>query len=103
MRLPAGSVADAASNPAYSSPRLGAPLWELTSPHRASTAKTLKLTLYNFGMERYVFHVQPKHPNGAIFVNIEGLRPCLSKSSYGAPQWALVVRLMQKGRLKSPH
>ena len=34
----------------------------------------------------YVFHVQPKHPNGAIFVNIEGFRPCLSKSSYGAPQ-----------------
>ena len=45
VRLPAGSVADAASNPAYSSPRLGAPLWECTSPHRASTGKTLKSTL----------------------------------------------------------
>ena len=51
----------------------------------------------------YVFHVQPKHPNGAIFINIEGFRPFLSKPSYGAPQWALMVRLMQKERLKSPH
>ena len=50
-----------------------------------------------------VFHVQPKHQNGAIFVNTEGFRPCLSKPSNGAPQWALVVRLMQKGWLKSPH
>ena len=50
-----------------------------------------------------VFHVQPKHQNGAVFVNTEGFRPCLSKPSNGAPQWALVVRLMQKGRLKSPH
>ena len=50
----------------------------------------------------YVFHVQPKHPNGVIFVNIEGFRPCLSKPSYGAPQWALMVRLMQKERLESP-
>ena len=33
----------------------------------------------------YVFHVQPKHPNGAIFVNIEGFRPCLSEPSYRAP------------------
>ena len=48
--------------------------------------------------------MQPKHQNGgAISANIEGLRPCLSKPSYGLPQWALVVRLMQKGRLKSPH
>ena len=30
------------------------------------------------------------HPNGAIFVNIEGCRPCLGKPSYEAPQWALV-------------
>jgi hypothetical protein len=30
-------------------------------------------------------------------------RPCLSKPSNGAPQWALMVRLMQKERLKSPH
>ena len=36
-------------------------------------------------------------------VNVEGFRPCLSKPSYGAPQWALMVRLMQKERLKSPH
>ena len=50
----------------------------------------------------YVFHVQPKHPNGAIFVNTEGFWPCLSKPSYGAPQWALMVRLMQKERHKSP-
>ena len=41
--------------------------------------------------------------NGAIFVNIGGFRPCLSKPSYGAPQWALMVRRMQKERLKSPH
>jgi len=25
------------------------------------------------------FYVQPKYQNGAIFVNTEGLRPCLSK------------------------
>ena len=49
------------------------------------------------------FHVQPKYQNGAIFVNIaEGFRPCLSKPSYGASQWALMVRLMQKERPKSP-
>ena len=48
------------------------------------------------------FHVQPKHQNNAIFVNIEGLRPCLSKPSYGASQWALMARLMQKERPKSP-
>ena len=41
----------------------------------------------------------PKYQNGVIFVNIEGFRPCLSKPSYGAPQWALMVRLMQKERL----
>ena len=48
------------------------------------------------------FYVQPKYQNDAIFVNIEGLRPCLSKPSYGASQWAPVARLMQKKRLKSP-
>ena len=49
------------------------------------------------------FHVQPKHQNGNIFVDIEGFRPsCLSKPSYRAPKWALMVRLMQKERLKSP-
>ena len=53
VRLPAGSVADAASNPAYSSPWLGAPLREFTSPHRASTAKTRKLISLKFRMERY--------------------------------------------------
>ena len=31
------------------------------------------------------------------------VRPCLSKPSYRAPKWALMVRLMQKERLKSPH
>ena len=46
--------------------------------------------------------VQPKHQNGNIFVDIEGFRPCLSKPSYRAPKWALMVRLMQKERLKSP-
>ena len=46
--------------------------------------------------------VQPKHQNGNIFVDIEGFRPCLSKPSYRAPNWARVVRLMQKERLKSP-
>ena len=50
----------------------------------------------------YVFHVQPKHQKDAIFVNIEDFRPCLSKPSYRAPKWALMVRLMQKERLKSP-
>ena len=39
----------------------------------------------------------------SFFVNTEGLRPCWSKLSYGAPQWALMIRLMQKERLKSPH
>ena len=48
------------------------------------------------------FYVQPKHQNGNIFVDIEGFRPCLSKPSYRAPKWALMVRLMQKERLKSP-
>ena len=49
-----------------------------------------------------VFHVQPKYQNDAIFVNTEGFRPCLSKPSYRAPKWALMVRLIQKERLKSP-
>ena len=43
-----------------------------------------------------------KYQNDAIFVNIEGFRPCLSKPSYRAPKWAIMVRLMQKERLKSP-
>ena len=48
-------------------------------------------------------HVQPKkHQNGAVFVDIEGFRPCLSKPSDGAPKWALMARLMQKERFKSP-
>ena len=34
--------------------------------------------------------------------NVIGFRPCLSKPSYRAPKWALMVRLMQKERLKSP-
>ena len=50
----------------------------------------------------YVFSRAAKNRNGTIFVNIEGLRPCLSKLSYRAPKWALMVRLMQKERLKSP-
>ena len=48
------------------------------------------------------FHVQPKHQNGNIFVDIEGFRPCLSKQSYRAPKWALMGPLMQMQRLKSP-
>ena len=48
------------------------------------------------------FHVQSKHQNDAIFVNIEGFRPCLSKPSYGASQWALMVHPIQKERPKSP-
>ena len=48
------------------------------------------------------FHMQPKYQNGAIFVNIESFRPSLSKPSYGAPQWGLMVRLLQEERLKSP-
>ena len=43
-----------------------------------------------------------RYQNNAIFVHIEGFRSCLSKPSYGAPQWALRVRLMQKERPKSP-
>ena len=38
----------------------------------------------------------------APFSLTEGFRPCLSKPSYRAPRWALMVRLMQKERLKSP-
>ena len=37
-----------------------------------------------------------------FFVHIEGFRPCLSKPSYRTPKWALMVRLMQKERLKPP-
>ena len=54
-----------------------------------------------FGRFFTFFHVQPKYQNDAIFVHIEGLRPCLSKPSYGAPKWALMVRLMQNKRPKS--
>ena len=48
------------------------------------------------------FTCSQKYQNGVIFVNTEGFRPCLSKPSYRAPKWALMVRLMQKERLKSP-
>ena len=58
----------------------------------------LALSPKNMPFCTFFTYVQPKHPNGAISVNIEGFRPCLSKSSYGAPRWALVVRLMQMGR-----
>ena len=55
--------------------------------------------------KKYAFcafsHVQPKHQNGNILVDVEGFRPCLSKPSYRAPKLALMVRLMQKERLKS--
>ena len=61
------------------------------------------LTLQRKNMPFWTFfHVQPKYQNDAIFVNIEGFRPCLSKPSYRAPKWALMVSLMQKERLKSP-
>ena len=46
-------------------------------------------------------HAAKKYQNDAIFVNTESFRPCLSKPSYRAPKWALMVRLMQKERLKS--
>ena len=49
-----------------------------------------------------LFTCSQKHQNGSIFVDIESFRPCLSKPSYTAPKWALMVRLMQKERLKSP-
>ena len=49
-----------------------------------------------------VFLRADKNQNATIFVNTEGFRPCLSKPSYRAPKWALVVRLMQKERRKSP-
>ena len=48
------------------------------------------------------FTCSQKYQNDAIFVNIEGFRPCSSKPSYRAPKWALMIRLMQKERLKSP-
>ena len=61
------------------------------------------LTLYRKNMPFWTFfHVQPKYQNDTIFVNTEGFRPCLSKPSYRAPNWARMVRLMQKERLKSP-
>ena len=62
----------------------------------------LALSLKNIHFFVRFLRVQPKHQNGANFVNIEGFRPCLSKPSYRAPQWALMVRLIQKERLKSP-
>ena len=37
-----------------------------------------------------------------FFVNIDGLRPCSSNPSYGASQWALMDRLMQKKWPKPP-
>ena len=68
---------------------------------RRSRAITKKTRL--FVRFHHFFHVQSKHPNGAIFVNIEDFRPCLGKPSYEALQWALMVRLLQKERLKPPH
>ena len=50
----------------------------------------------------YVFSRPAKYQNDVIFVNSEGLRSCLSKPSYRAPKWALMVRLMQQERRKSP-
>ena len=38
----------------------------------------------------------------SLISKVAGFRPCLSKASYRAPKWVLVVRLMQKERLKSP-
>ena len=60
----------------------------------------IKKKIYLFG--RTFFSRAAKFQNGAIFVNIEGFRPCLSKPSYRAPKWVLLARLMQKERLKSP-
>ena len=81
----------------------------LASRTRSSNSR-LRLD-WNFSFSRLsptrFFHMQPKYPNGAIFVNTEGLRPCfsLSKPSYGATQWGLgflMARLLQEERLKSP-
>ena len=66
---------------------------------RRSRAITKKTCLF---VRFFTYSAQPKYQNDAIFVNSEGLRPCLSKPSYGAPQWALIARLMQKERPKSP-
>ena len=44
VRLPVGSVADAALDPAHSSPQLGALLRAGSPPPRTPTAKTPKLT-----------------------------------------------------------
>ena len=49
----------------------------------------------------YFSHVRPKHQK-SFFINIEGLRKCWRKLSYGAPRWALVIRLTQNERPKSP-
>ena len=38
----------------------------------------------------------------SLISKVFGHVPCLSKPSYRAPKWALMVRLMQKERLKSP-
>ena len=51
---------------------------------------------------RFITCSRQTHQNDAIFVNIEGFRPCFSKPSYRVLKWALKARLMQKERLKSP-
>ena len=50
VRLPAGSVADAASNPAHSNPRLGAPLWsvEVYVPASRIDRKNAKVNAIKF-------------------------------------------------------
>ena len=64
------------------------------------------LALYRKNMPFWTFFSRAakisKYQNDAIFVNTEGFRPCLSKPSYRAPKCPLMVRLMQKERLKSP-
>ena len=48
VRLPAGSVVDAASNPAHSSPRLGAPYVEVYVPASRIDRKNDKVNIATF-------------------------------------------------------
>ena len=62
----------------------------------------LTLQRKNMPFWTFFFTCSQKYQNGVIFVNTEGFRPCLSKLSCRAPKWAIMARLMQKERLKSP-
>ena len=100
--LPAVPVADAASNPAHSSPRLGAPLWKFTSQHRASIPKTLKLTQQSFGMERYVtnlrkiFSAAEMFSEACLYILKAGYTPFLNTFFDGASKAHIVLRSSNK-------